>query len=95
MASATREFGAINERVRAIEARLKDSLAQPDLALLLRAVQEAERSKLHFTLIQQARTVQPPVGSAMHGLLRCHFKCQLQQQELQDSLGMWRAGNAC
>ena len=54
MAATTREFGAINERVRGAEARLKNELGRPDLAGRLRAVQEAERTKLHFTLIQQA-----------------------------------------
>ena len=48
----TREFAAVNEAVRGAEAALKE-LARPDLAAALRGVQERERAKLHFTLIQQ------------------------------------------
>jgi predicted nicotinamide N-methyase len=53
MVASTREFAGVNEQVRAAEARLKTDLARPDLALNLRRVQDGEKDKLKFTLIQQ------------------------------------------
>jgi hypothetical protein len=76
VAATTREFGAINERVRGAEARLRDDLARPDLATHLRAVQEAERSKLHFTLIQQARMYPPIRQNPVWALFRRCWECQ-------------------
>lgn len=53
MVATTREFAGVNEEVRAAELRLNSELARPDLAALLRKVQEGEKDKLRFTLIQQ------------------------------------------
>ena len=55
MAETTAEFQAVNERMRALEARLAARLNRPDLAALLRAVQGGERDVLRFTLVLQAR----------------------------------------
>ncbi len=63
MAATTREFSGVNETVRAAEARLSDELARPDLAGHLRRVQEGERDKLKFTLIQQ---VLEPLLTLLH-----------------------------
>ena len=59
MAETTAEFQAVNERVRALEARLAGRLNRPDLAALLRAVQAGERDVLRFTLVLQARCLTP------------------------------------
>lgn len=53
LVEATREFAAVNERVRAAEARLGGELARADLAAHLRQLQQAEQAKLRFTLVQQ------------------------------------------
>ncbi|KAK9822997.1 hypothetical protein WJX81_004133 [Elliptochloris bilobata] len=54
MAEVTAEFQAVNGLVRGLEARLSERLNRPDLAALLRAVQDGERDVLRFTLVLQA-----------------------------------------
>ncbi|CAL8467569.1 g7107 [Coccomyxa elongata] len=54
MVDTTREFAEVNEVVHCAEARLRGDLARPDLAAHLRQLQEAEKAKLKFTLVQQA-----------------------------------------
>ena len=53
MVDTTRAFAEVNETVRCAEARLRGDLARPDLAAHLRQLQEAEKAKLRFTLVQQ------------------------------------------
>lgn len=54
MVDTTRGFAEVNDTVQSVEARLRDDLARPDLAAHLRQLQEAEKAKLKFTLVQQA-----------------------------------------
>ena len=63
MAETTAEFQSVNAAVRAAEAQLAGRLSRPDLAALLRAVQEGERDKLRFTLVLQ---VTSPINSRIH-----------------------------
>ena len=61
MAETTAEVQSVNAAVRAAEAQLAGRLSRPDLAALLRAVQEGERDKLRFTLVLQ---VTSPINPA-------------------------------
>ncbi len=61
MVDTTREFAEVNEIVHCAEARLRGDLARPDLAAHLRQLQEAEKAKLKFTLVQQVLPPTPRV----------------------------------
>ena len=69
MAETTAEFQAVNEGIRALEARLAGRLNRPDLAALLRTVQGGERDVLRFTLVLQARA--PPTPKSMTRACPC------------------------
>ena len=63
MAETTAEFQSVNAAVRAAEAQLAGRLSRPDLAALLRAVQEGERDKLRFTLVLQVTSPNNPADT--------------------------------
>ena len=60
----------MNAAVRAAEAQLAGRLSRPDLAALLRAVQEGEHDKLRFTLVLQ---VIGPINPADLQTLVCNL----------------------
>ncbi|KAK9814378.1 hypothetical protein WJX72_004855 [[Myrmecia] bisecta] len=54
VSALTTAFQHCSEEVIGIETKLRDKLHRPDLAGLLRTVQEHEREKLRMTVVQQA-----------------------------------------